>query len=158
MPRRDTKLESEGAEFLVLGQLLIEGIPGYKAYTNMKGFDLVAISPDAGRAARIQVKSRWASDAPHFLIDNVDECDFVVLVRLNRGVGKSSSKQHDMSRKDPEFYVLSADEARNLLADRSSGWSKIHWREADFEIYRRRWDPIRRRLGMKSEPNHTEVQ
>jgi hypothetical protein len=152
MPRQDTKLESKGAEFLVLGQLLIEGIPAYKTYTNMKGFDLVALSPDAGRAARIQAKSRWASGAPHFLIDNVEECDFVVLVRLNRGVGKSSSKQHDMSRKDPEFYVLSAD------ADRSSGWSKIRWREADFEIYRRRWAPIRQHLGMKSGPNHTEVQ
>ena len=32
MPRQDTTLESEGAEFLVLGQLLIEGIPAYEAY------------------------------------------------------------------------------------------------------------------------------
>ena len=158
MAQQDTKLESEGAEFLILGQLLIEGIPAYRAYTFMKGFALVAISPDAGRSARIRVKSGWASDAPHFLIDNVEGCDFVVLVRLNRGVGRSPSKRHAMSQKDHELCVLSADEARNLLAHRSSGWSKIRLREADFEIYRRRWEPIRQRLGMKSEPNHTEVQ
>jgi hypothetical protein len=30
MPRQDTTLEAEGAEFLVLGNLLIEGIPAYK--------------------------------------------------------------------------------------------------------------------------------
>ena len=29
--RQNTKLESEGAEFLVLGNLLIEGISTYKA-------------------------------------------------------------------------------------------------------------------------------
>ena len=32
MPRRSTRLESEGAEFLVLGQLLIRGMEAYKAY------------------------------------------------------------------------------------------------------------------------------
>lgn len=42
MPRLDTRLESEGAEFLVLGQLLIARIPTYKTYTNMPGWDLVA--------------------------------------------------------------------------------------------------------------------
>lgn len=30
MPRMDTRLESEGAEFLVLGNLLIQGIATYK--------------------------------------------------------------------------------------------------------------------------------
>jgi hypothetical protein len=30
MPRQNTRLESEGAEFLVLGQLSIAGIPTYK--------------------------------------------------------------------------------------------------------------------------------
>jgi hypothetical protein len=84
MPRQDTKLESQGAEFLVLGQLLIEGIPAYKTYTNLRGYGLVATWPETNRVARIQVKSRWATTAPHFLIKNVDECDFVALVRLNR--------------------------------------------------------------------------
>jgi hypothetical protein len=32
--RRDTHLEAEGAEFLVLGHLLAEGIEAHKMYTN----------------------------------------------------------------------------------------------------------------------------
>jgi hypothetical protein len=64
MSRLDTKLESEGAEFLVLGQLLVARIPTYKTYTNMPGYDLVATNPDTNRAARIQVKSRWRTGAP----------------------------------------------------------------------------------------------
>jgi len=79
MPRQNTTLETEGAEFLVLGQLLIEGIPAYKTYTNLRGYDLVAIWPETNRVARIQVKSRWATTAPHFLIKNVDECDLCCL-------------------------------------------------------------------------------
>jgi hypothetical protein len=60
--RRDTRLESEGAEFLVLGQLLIAGVEAHKAYTRYPGYDLVAINPDRDRTCRIQVKSRWATD------------------------------------------------------------------------------------------------
>ena len=52
MPRQNTRIESEGAEFLVLGQLLIAGIPTYKSYTNMPGYDLVATNPDANSSAR----------------------------------------------------------------------------------------------------------
>ena len=36
---RNTRLESEGAEFLVLGQLLLRGIPAYKTCTNMAGYE-----------------------------------------------------------------------------------------------------------------------
>jgi len=46
MSRLDTRLESEGAEFLVLGQLLIHRIAAYKTYTNMLGYDLVATHPE----------------------------------------------------------------------------------------------------------------
>ena len=55
---QDTKLEAEGAEFLVLGMLLVEGVHAFKAYTNFAGYDLVALDPGTGRSARIQVKSR----------------------------------------------------------------------------------------------------
>jgi len=84
MKRQDTKLETEGAEFLVLGQLLIHRIASYKTYTNMPGYDLVATHPEKNTSARIQVKSRWRTGAPGFLIKNFD-CDFVVVVKLNRG-------------------------------------------------------------------------
>ncbi len=59
MPRLDTRLESEGAEYLVLGQLLVQRIAAYKAYVNTEGYDLVAVDAERGTSARIQVKSRW---------------------------------------------------------------------------------------------------
>src|SRR5690348_17990101 len=83
--RQNTKLESEGAEFLVLGNLLIVGISCFKAYVNFPGYDLVAINPEKSKSARIQVKSRWATNYDKsFPIKNF-ECDFVVHVALNRG-------------------------------------------------------------------------
>ena len=85
MARRSTRLESEGAEFLVLGQLLIRGMGAYKAYTNMPGYDVVAVDPDRDRVARISVKSRWTTDATGFIINNFN-CDFVVVAKLNRGI------------------------------------------------------------------------
>jgi hypothetical protein len=123
----------EGAEFLVLGQLLIEGVPAYKAYTNLRGYDVLATSPDTKRSARIQVKSRWATDAPHFLIKKIDECDFVVLVRLNRGTPSWSSAKRALLPEEPEYYILDAKEATDRVADRETGWVKIRWRKEDFQ-------------------------
>ena len=139
MPRQDTRLESEGAEFLVLGQLLIEGIPAYKTDTNLRGYDLVATWPETNRSARIQVKSRWATDANAFLIKNI-ECDFLVLVRLNRAYRYSSAAKRALTGEDPEYYVLSAEAARALIAVK--GWSKIDWDKEKFEPHRRRWTII----------------
>jgi hypothetical protein len=96
-----SRLESEGAEFLVLGQLLIECIDSYKNYRNAPGYDLVAVSPEQDRTARIQVKSRWRTKASGFLIKNLD-CDFVVFVKLNRGLSYDDHSE----RKSPEFFVF----------------------------------------------------
>lgn len=85
MGRQDTKLEAEGAEFLVLGMLLVDGLHAFKAYTNFAGFDLVTLELGSGKSARIQVKSRWATNYDRsFPIKNFD-CDFVVHAALNRG-------------------------------------------------------------------------
>jgi hypothetical protein len=143
MARQDTRLEAEGAEFLVLGQLLVEGIPAYKTYTNLRGYDVVATWPETNRSARIQVKSRWATDANAFLIKNFD-CDFVVLVRLNRGYRFSGVAKRSLVQDDPEYYVLSVADA--LAVTTTKGWSKIFWRKEEFESHRRRWDIVRKFL------------
>lgn len=90
MGYKNTKLEAEGAEFLVLGNLLINGVATYKTYTNMPGYDLVATNPELNTSAKIQVKSRWTRKATGFLISRFD-CDFVVFVRLNLDGVKSES-------------------------------------------------------------------
>ena len=62
MARLNTQLQATGAEYLVLGQLLIHGIQAYKAHRNQPGYDLIAVNPDSQQACRIQVKSRFATD------------------------------------------------------------------------------------------------
>jgi hypothetical protein len=97
MPRQDTNPETEAAEFLVLGQLLLERILAHKAYTNFPGYDLVA---------------------PH-------------------------SHKKEAEQEDPEFYVLTASDAKALIVDQETKWPKIRWVAEKFAIHRRRWDCIR---------------
>jgi hypothetical protein len=113
-PARSTRLEAEGAEFLVLGSLLIEGIPAWKAYSNFPGYDILAGDIAKHRICRIQVKSRFETGASGFPIGNFD-CDFVCFVRLNRGSrtylrlsrdGRDSTADLDDGRQPPEVYVL----------------------------------------------------
>lgn len=135
MSRLDTRLESEGAEFLVLGQLLIHRIPAYKTYTNMPGYDLVATNPERNSSARIQVKSRWNTGAKDFPIQNFD-CEFVVAVFLNRG-----SKDGKKEVMDPDFYVLPVDIVGAL--PRSANWKKVSMRNVEnLEQYREAWHLI----------------
>jgi hypothetical protein len=136
LARLDTRLESEGAEFLVLGHLLLERIAAYKTYTNMPGYDLVATAPEQNAAARIQVKSRWRTNAPGFSLQNLG-CDFVVFARLNRG-----SKDGRAKVKDPEYYVFPIEVLRDV--PRSTSWNKLMLKDVhEWQSYRDRWDLIR---------------
>jgi len=135
MKRQDTKLETEGAEFLVLGQLLIHRIASYKTYTNMPGYDLVATHPKNNASARIQVKSRWRTESPGFLIKNFD-CDFVVVVKLNRG-----KKDGTGTVRNPEYFVLPTSVVEG--APRTEKWGRVNFNKIpEFESYRDRWDLI----------------
>ena len=102
MAQKNTKLEAEGAEFLVLGNLLIKGVATYKTYTNMPGYDLVATNPELNTSAKIQVKSRWTRKATGFLISRFD-CDFIVFVRLNLDSEKSNGENSVV-----DYYVFPA--------------------------------------------------
>jgi hypothetical protein len=135
MARLDTKLEAEAAEFLVLGQLLLNRIPTFKTYTNMPGYDLIATSPEKNTSARISVKSRWHTNPPHFLIKNF-ECDFVVFALLNRG-----SKDGKKEIRDPEFYVIPKSVVRRVY--RIKGWGKVNIRHIkSLEKYHSSWKLI----------------
>jgi hypothetical protein len=129
----NTKLESEGAEF--------EGIPTYKAYSYQKGFDLVATWPEKKRSARIQVKCRYASDAGHFLINSFD-CEFVVLVALNREYRYQKKKRGDIGTNVPEYFVFTAQEAQEF-SQTKTGWGKIPWKKQEFSKFSGRWKIIK---------------
>lgn len=140
MKRLDTRLESEGAEFLVLGQLLLHRIAAYKTYTNMPGYDLVATNPDVNTSAKIQVKSRSRTGATGFPISNFD-CDFVVAAFLNRG-----SKDGRKAILTPEYYVIPIDLIRSLPRD--GRWNKIDLKQLpEREKFRENWSQIGTFLG-----------
>ena len=146
--RQDTTIESEGAEFLVLGQLLIRGITAYKTYARQPEYDVVAINPDRHKSvARISVKSRWTTTATGFLLKSLD-CDFVVLVKLNRG-----SKDGSAEVRPPEYFILPAHVLRRV--PRSKGWNKISFGSIPgFKTYQDRWDLISQFLQRrKKRPN-----
>ncbi len=145
MARQDTSLESEGAEFLVLGNLLIEGISAYKTYTNQQGYDLLATDPTSGRIAKIQVKSRWGTNAGSCLIRNFD-FDFVALARLNRGfVGRK--KELLGGKRAPEFFILPVAEAKKRTPN--DGWGKLRIKKGELEEFQDRWDLISQFLKRK---------
>lgn len=140
MPRLDTRLEAEGAEFLVLGQLLLHKIASYKTYTNMPGYDLVATNPESNRSAMIQVKSRWRTGAGGFPIKNFG-CDFVVVVLLNRG-----SKDGKKEVLPPRYFIFPTDVIES--APRSKNWSKVNLKDiARHEEYEEKWHLISDFLG-----------
>jgi len=130
----DTRLESEGAEFLVLGQLLINKIPTYKTYTNMPGYDLVATNPENNMSVKIQVKSRWKTGARGFIIKNFNS-DFVVVVLLNRG-----SKDGKKEKSDPTYYVLPVSAVISLPKDK---FNLIAFKSIkDLASYEENWSQI----------------
>ena len=143
MARLNTSLASQGAEFLVLGHLLVQGIQAYKAYVNHPGYDLVAVNPDTGKACRISVKSRYASDFDGgFPLKNM-ECDFVVFAALNRGFhyGKKGSGQGN-GIKAPEFFVFPVELLKPVRKD--DAWNKVYLRDIDgWPGYRDNWDSIK---------------
>jgi hypothetical protein len=144
--RRNTKFESEGAEFLVLGHLLLNGIPTYKTYTNMAGYDLVATNPEENTSVKIQVKSRYNTNWDGFIINNFDS-DFVVFVALNRGFSKKRAGLCD-GIKDPNFYVFPIEYVKEIR-DELNNWGKItKARMKDFEQYEDNWDLIKIKLKM----------
>ena len=132
MPRLDTRLEAEAAEFLVLGQLLLNRIPSYKTYTQMPGYDLVATNPERNKVAKIQVKSRWLTGASGFLIKSF-KSDFVVVVKLNRGRTKIGGVATA-----PEYFVFPTKEVRRVC--HTNSWSKVYFKDIKrCENYRDAW-------------------
>lgn len=143
--RQDTKLESEGAEFLVLGHLLIIGINAYKAYVNYPGYDLIATNIDNERVCKIQVKSRWATDYDKsFPIKSLDS-DFVVHVALNRGYSFSKKKkidQGDSGIKSPQYYIFPTELVGKYRRD--GKWNKIKITDIpDYQRYENNWQLIK---------------
>lgn len=143
--RRDTRLEAEGAEFLVVGWLLVNGIEAHKTYSKMPGYDLIAVNAVGNKSCRIQVKSRFQTGVGHFIIKNFDS-DFVVIALLNRGYSKPR-KNGDTGLKDPEMYVVPTKVIKKAQ-DPSDSWHKVSFSKIpNLNSYLNNWELVRNYLN-----------
>ena len=101
----ERRMSGEGAEFLVLGELLVRHINAAKAYTNFPDWDILAFDSERERQARIQVKSRYASDALGFILKSTN-FEFLVVVHLNKGLRYTSGKKFKPESDAPQFWVI----------------------------------------------------
>lgn len=154
-PRRptsaETNLHSEGAEFLVLANLLIRGVHATKAYTNYPGWDVLATNPETGQTCRIQVKARLRTDYNRgFPIKNFD-AEFVVHVALNRGYLRPRRGGSDTGERPPEFFILPMPVIVKVC-ESAPMWgasSKVFLRNVpDVDQYRDAWHLIIDHLGV----------
>ena len=144
------------AEFLVLGQLLIRGIPTYKTYMRHPDYDLIVTNPEKGRTKTIQVKSRYATDYDRSFSIKKFGADFVVHVALNRGNRGRRLPGEEIA--DPEYYVFpmkvvraahDVHDQRVQDAGRENKWHKTFLKDIPrLENYRDKWESVRKSLGL----------
>jgi len=144
--RRNTQLEAEGAEFLVVGWLLINGIEAHKMYTKAPGYDLVAVNIKDKKSISIQVKSRYQTGVGHFIIKNF-ESDYVAIVLLNRGYAKPR-KNGDKGIKEPEIYLVPTKVIKSAQ-DPNDAWNKVSLSKIpNLESYRDNLGILKKELGV----------
>ena len=112
----------------------------------MPGYDIIAANPEAGTSARIQVKSRWASDSDQsFPMKNAD-ADFVAFVMLNRG---NKFKKTEIAPKKPDIFIFPME---TVLAVRNEdGWRKVMTKKIpNREVYLENWGLVQKFLDKKA--------
>jgi len=139
--RLNTRLEATGAEFLVLGNLLLRKVEAHKAYTNFPGYDLLAMNPEKQKVCRVQVKSRYYSTDKAFDIKNFDS-DFVVFVGLDRGKRTNkASAESTVAFNDPKYYIFPTELMKRVATQ--SDRPKVRFRNIpDVERYADQWELI----------------
>lgn len=149
--RDETSIESAGAEMLVCGRLMIDGIQAYRAYARQPGYDVVAINPNTQRSIKIQVKSRVAKDSGGFVLGH-PEFDFVVFVRLNRGTKKQRRQGEGAEIEAPEFFVVPSTSCGGLIPGGKLRLPRRHFTQnGEFDQFKERWDLIRDALDKHKE-------
>ena len=146
--RKDTKLVSTGAEFIVLGKLLLHEIQTYKTYVNFEGYDLVSVNPDKGKSAKIQVKSKNFVNDFSFYLNPVekDQPDFYVFCHTSvyHYVNKVAQLVEDKNTK-PRFFIMDYKSVQKYKSTDKQGsdYIKLKTSVPNYEFYEENWKLIK---------------
>lgn len=150
--RLETKLFSNGAEFLVMAKLLLLNIETYKAYVNFEGYDLVCANPKKGLSAKIQVKSKnFVNDVSFYLnSDDKDKSDFYVFAQTN-SIKRNGGKYEIITDEimEPKLYVMdyATTEKYKRIGKNGNKWISISKKNIpNIEDYLNNWGEIKRFL------------
>lgn len=150
--RLDTKLFSNGAEFLVMAKLLLVNIQTYKAYVNFEGYDLVSTNPNKNLSAKIQVKSKnFVNDSSFYLTsDDKNKSDFYVFVQTNsiKKIKKVNTLMFDV---EPKLYVMdyATVEANKKIDSNGSPWISLSVKNfPNIKNYENNWQSIKEFLKL----------
>ena len=148
MKKKDTKLVSTGAEFIVLGKLLLNEIQTYKTYVNFEGYDLVLVNPTINKSCKIQVKSKNFKNDSSFYLNSVEKNkpDFYVFCQTNtyKYVNKIAVLIND-SKLKPRFFVMDYDSVQRFKSTDKKGqdYIKIISSVPNFQSYEDNWKSIK---------------
>jgi len=136
--RRDTTIESVGAEHLIMGYLMREGIQTYLADQRQEGYDLICVNPLLRKTALVQVKSRWATNCDRgFPLKNTSS-DFIAVVFLNYGY----SGNRIGGKREPEFYIVPTNVCEQYR--NPTGWKKVMTKNIpNFDSYKENWQLVK---------------
>ncbi len=148
MKKKDTKLVSTGAEFIVLGKLLLNEIQTYKTYVNFEGYDLVSVNPTINKSCKIQVKSKNFKNDSSFYLNSVEKNkpDFYVFCQTNtyKYVNKIAVLIN-YSKLKPRFFVMDYDSVQRFKSTDKKGqdYIKIISSVPNFQSYEDNWKSIK---------------
>ena len=147
-------LTPDGAEFLVLGNLLVRGIYAYKNYVNTPDYDVVALNPDNKKIARIEVKSRQRKDAKIYQIRDF-KSDFVVFVQLNKYTRSKTKKIFTDSENNINFIIIPTRTVKSLKKNKTRNqWGRFRVNIGKLSSYKKYendlgWDRIKKFLKIR---------
>tara|TARA_B100001989_G_C24308765_1_gene349396 strand:+ start:163 stop:627 length:465 start_codon:yes stop_codon:yes gene_type:complete len=146
--RKDTKLVSTGAEFVVLGRLLLHEIQTYKTYVNFEGYDLVSVNPSKNKSAKIQVKSKNFVNDFSFYLNSVDKerADFYVFCHTSvyHYVNKVAQLVDDKKKK-ARFFVMDYKTVQKYKSTDKNGSDYLNVKSSvpNYEFFEENWKLIK---------------
>jgi hypothetical protein len=149
--RLNTQLAASGAEFIVLGKLLLNEIEAYKTYGNFEGYDIVAVNPINNKSCKIQIKSKNFKNDTSFYLNSEDKnsTDFYVFCQTNiyQYINKVATFREDF---DPKFFIINSNIVKKFKKnDKKNSDYLLLSSIPEINSYKDNWGQIKKFLNYK---------